>query len=230
MCDPLGDSNTVYFVAPRNKTTPSNGTRVESDRSVIVVAARMDALALFDQVEVGFDSPSTGLVTLLATAELVAEAFRTTSSFKSGVENIMFLLLQGESFDYIGSSRLVYDMQHDAFPFNLTEALAESRFLHNGTQPLLAPGKVKAWLELGQLGIGRPGAASSPLFLHERGDAADMMAALGNNAPAGLDVKSSRAGALPPCSAQSVLKERKDLPTVLVTNYDTQFQGDMYHR
>ena len=36
----------------------------------------MDALALFDQVEIGFDSPSTGIVTLLASAKLVAEALR----------------------------------------------------------------------------------------------------------------------------------------------------------
>jgi hypothetical protein len=76
MCDLLCDSNTVYSVAPRNKTTPSNGTRVESDRSVIVVAARMDALALFGQVKVGFHSPSTGLDTLLATAEVVAQSHR----------------------------------------------------------------------------------------------------------------------------------------------------------
>ena len=34
----------------RNSTTPQNATREEPDRSVIVVAARMDALALFDQV------------------------------------------------------------------------------------------------------------------------------------------------------------------------------------
>ena len=48
----------------------------EKEKSVMVVAARMDALALFDQVEVGFDSPSTGIVALLATARLVAEALR----------------------------------------------------------------------------------------------------------------------------------------------------------
>ena len=54
MCNLLCDFNTVYFVAPRNKTTPSNGTRVESDRSVIVVAATMNSLALFGQVKVGF--------------------------------------------------------------------------------------------------------------------------------------------------------------------------------
>ena len=48
----------------------------------MVVAARMDALALFDQVEVGFDSPSTGIVTLLATAKLVAEALRDRFAFR----------------------------------------------------------------------------------------------------------------------------------------------------
>ena len=75
------------------------------------------------KVEVGFNSPSTGIVTLLATAHLVAEALKT-SALKAGVENILFLLIHGESFDYIGSSRLVYDMQHQAFPFNLSQVLA----------------------------------------------------------------------------------------------------------
>ena len=65
VCDALSDSNIVYFAKPRcapptllpssitivrNSTTPQNTTREEPDRSVIVVAARMDALALFDQV------------------------------------------------------------------------------------------------------------------------------------------------------------------------------------
>jgi hypothetical protein len=29
-------------------------------------------------------------------------------------------IILGESFDYIGSSRLVYDMTTDSFPYNLT--------------------------------------------------------------------------------------------------------------
>ena len=78
VCDPLSDSNTSYWARCRNATSPSTESdkcqREEKDKSVMVVAARMDALALFDQVEVGFDSPSTGIVTLLATAKLVAKA------------------------------------------------------------------------------------------------------------------------------------------------------------
>ena len=31
----------------------------------------------------------------------------------------MFVLLNGESYDYIGSSRLIYDMEHDVFPYKI---------------------------------------------------------------------------------------------------------------
>ena len=186
VCDPLSDSNTVYWARCRNATTPSTDSekcqREEKDKSVMVVAARMDALALFDQVEVGFDSPSTGIVTLLATAKLVAEALRdrfaflflekvikflllfSSFKFKAGVENILFLLLQGESFDNIGSSRLVYDMQNGAFPFDLAKAKKEGKLLDNGTQPLLDVNKVKFWIELGQL------APTGGLFVHTKGE------------------------------------------------------------
>ena len=31
-------------------------------------------------------------------------------------KNVLFALLNGKSFDYIGSSRMAYDMQKDQFP------------------------------------------------------------------------------------------------------------------
>ena len=81
------------------------------------------------------------------------------------MENILFLLLQGESFDNIGSSRLVYDMQNGAFPFDLAKAKEEGRLLENGTQPLLDMSKVKFWIELGQLAPTGAG-----LFVHTKGE------------------------------------------------------------
>ena len=39
-----------------------------------------------------------------------------------GVENILFLLVHGESFDYIGSTRAVYDMMNQSFPFKIDQA------------------------------------------------------------------------------------------------------------
>ena len=82
------------------------------------------------------------------------------------MENILFLLLQGESFNNIGSSRLVYDMQNGAFPFDLAKAKKEGKLLDNGTQPLLNMSKVKFWIELGQLA---PVGAGSGLYIHSTG-------------------------------------------------------------
>ena len=36
-------------------------------------------------------------------------------------ENIYFMLFTGESFDYIGSSRIVYDMKRQQFPFSIED-------------------------------------------------------------------------------------------------------------
>jgi len=231
VCDPLSDSNTVYWARCRNATTPSTESekcqREEKDKSVMVVAARMDALALFDQVEVGFDSPSTGIVTLLATAKLVAEALRDSSfKFKAGVENILFLLLQGESFDNIGSSRLVYDMQNGAFPFDLAKAKEEGRLLDNGTQPLLDMSKVKFWIELGQLAPTGAG-----LFVHTKGEQGvvnEVKRQLKAN-DQGLAVKDTTRVSLPPCSAQSILKKDPNVPSLLLSNYDKEFENKMFH-
>ena len=64
VCDPLSDDNIFYLARER----PVG--RAEAEKSILVVAARLDALALFDQVEVGFDSPATGIVTLLTVAKV----------------------------------------------------------------------------------------------------------------------------------------------------------------
>ena len=41
------------------------------DKSVLIVSARLDAINLFDKLESGFDSPSLGIVTLLAAVQIL---------------------------------------------------------------------------------------------------------------------------------------------------------------
>ena len=41
------------------------------DKSVLIVSARLDAINLFDKLEFGFDSPSLGIVTLLAAVQIL---------------------------------------------------------------------------------------------------------------------------------------------------------------
>lgn len=57
-CDPLGDRNIHWPLAPL----------AESDNTVIMVTARLDASSLFDGVSPGAGNAVTGMVTLLATA------------------------------------------------------------------------------------------------------------------------------------------------------------------
>ena len=54
----------------------------EDKDSVIVVAARMDTLTLFDQTEVGFNSPTTGIVTLLSVARAVSRAVSSSQQYR----------------------------------------------------------------------------------------------------------------------------------------------------
>ena len=66
--DPMGDQNIFHL----NAGTELDLTKDRfDDESVLIVSARLDAISLFDQLEVGFDSPSLGIVTLLAAAEIL---------------------------------------------------------------------------------------------------------------------------------------------------------------
>ena len=74
LCDPLSDDNIHHFLSPR--------LQAEDQDSVIVVAAKMDALTLFDQLEAGFDSPASGIVTLLSVAHAVSRAVNNNPQYR----------------------------------------------------------------------------------------------------------------------------------------------------
>jgi len=220
VCDPLSDNNIHYFVSPRNGTTPSNQTKVQSEESVIVVSARLDALSLFDQVEVGFETPVTGIVTLLTTAHLVSQAMKTLS-YKAGVENVLFLLIHGESFDYIGSSRLVYDMENQAFPFNKSKAEQAETYYSNGTQSLFTKPNIKTFIELGQLSNSQ----ESNVYMHSMNNPKEVVDALRANKGS---LSTMAVNGIPPASVQSFLKQSA-IPSVVLTNFENEFSNTMYH-
>jgi nicastrin len=76
---------------------------------VIVISARMDSASLFEGLARGADSAGTGIATLLAIVKQL-------SIFKDEI------LFHGESFGYIGSSRMVYDMKKGDFPLGINES------------------------------------------------------------------------------------------------------------
>lgn len=115
----------------------------------------------------------------------------------------MFSLLNGEAFDYIGSSRMVYDMQQNNF-----NALG-------GTN--LRLDDIKSVIEFGQLGKGN-------IFLHISGNNDDTINRLGNALNASI-LKDS----VPPTSVQSFLEAKPDLTTVVISNHGKNFMNRYYN-
>nr|XP_060613803.1 nicastrin [Anolis sagrei ordinatus] len=109
VCDPLTDFNVWSSVKP------INGSEKPPPDSVVMAAARIDSHSFFWNVAPGAESAVGSFVALLAAAEAIHKA----PEAQALPRNILFAFFQGETFDYIGSSRMVYDMQNGKFPINL---------------------------------------------------------------------------------------------------------------
>uniref|UniRef100_A0AAY5KPL5 Nicastrin n=1 Tax=Esox lucius TaxID=8010 RepID=A0AAY5KPL5_ESOLU len=111
VCDPLGDFNVWGSIRPYNRSQLGH----RDNESVVMAAARLDSRAFFWDVSTGAEGSISGFVTLLA----AAHALRDVTQVAPPTHNILFAFFQGEAFDYIGSSRMVYDMQNGKFVIDL---------------------------------------------------------------------------------------------------------------
>uniref|UniRef100_A0A8C8FIT3 Nicastrin n=1 Tax=Oncorhynchus tshawytscha TaxID=74940 RepID=A0A8C8FIT3_ONCTS len=111
VCDPLGDYNVWGSIRPYNDTVFGH----KENESVVIAAARLDSRAFFWEVSTGAEGSVSGFVTLLA----AAQALREVTHAAPPTRNILFAFFQGETFDYIGSSRMVYDMENGKFVIDL---------------------------------------------------------------------------------------------------------------
>nr|KAF6316316.1 nicastrin [Pipistrellus kuhlii] len=110
VCDPLSDYNVWSMLKPIN----TSGTLEPGDK-VVVAATQLDSRSFFWNVAPGAESAVASFVTQLAAAEALSKAPDVTTLPR----NVMFVFFQGETFDYIGSSRMVYDMERGKFPVPL---------------------------------------------------------------------------------------------------------------
>lgn len=114
--------------------------------------------------------------------------------------NVVFSLLNGEAFDYIGSSRMIYDMKQNHF-----DALGFNMKLDN----------IKSIIEFGQLGKGK-------IILHSNGE--DPIIDRLQDA-----LEANISNSIPPTSAQSFLNAKPNLTTVVITNHGEQFENRYYN-
>ncbi|XP_040086047.1 nicastrin isoform X1 [Oryx dammah] len=110
VCDPLSDFNVWSVLKPINTSRT-----LEPDDRVVVAATRLDSRSFFWNVAPGAESAVASFVTQLA----AAEALQKAPDVATLPRNVMFVFFQGETFDYIGSSRMVYDMEKGSFPVQL---------------------------------------------------------------------------------------------------------------
>ncbi|XP_015588918.1 nicastrin isoform X2 [Cephus cinctus] len=182
-CDPLGDRNIHWAVAP-----------ITDDlESVILVTAKLDSSSLFNDLSPGAGGAVTGFVTLLATAY-----YLNTLNATINKTNVVFSLLNGEDFDYIGSSRFVYDLKGGNF-----NSLGGKTLLFD---------QISSVIELSQLGRG-------PLYLHASNYEDNQILTQLQAALSATILKDS----VPPASVQSFLKANSNLSATVISNYKEEF-------
>ncbi|KAL6103809.1 ncstn [Pungitius sinensis] len=207
VCDPLADNNIWASTSPLNNTAKGH----KEGESVVVAAARLDSRSFFFDVAPGAESSVAGFVALLA----AAHALRNVTREAPPTRNILYAFFQGETFDYIGSSRMVYDMENKKFAVDLDN--------------------IHSVLEIGQVGL----QVNSSLWLHSdpvsrKNSSVDqevktLLESLRAGA-AGLNVsleEPSFSQPLPPCSFQRFLRARP-IPGVVIQDHQSSFTNRFY--
>ncbi|XP_063803017.1 nicastrin isoform X2 [Pseudophryne corroboree] len=207
VCDSLAGYNVWSSLKPINVS----GTLAPEDQ-VIVSAARIDSRSFFWNLAPGAESTVSGLVTQLA----AAEALHKVADSQSLPRNIMFAFFQGEVFDYIGSSRMVYDMEKGRFPVKLSN--------------------IHSFVELSQVALRN----SSMLWAHtdpvsRSNDSVDtevqQMIQTLKAASSGSNVtlqEVNQSQALPPASFQRFLRAQ-NIPGVVLTDHRTAYHNKYYN-
>ncbi|KAM9322488.1 nicastrin [Pholidichthys leucotaenia] len=207
VCDPLGDFNVWSSTRPLNNTAKGH----KAGESVVIAAARLDSRSFFFDIAPGADSALSGFVTLLA----AAHALRNLTEETHPNRTILYTFFQGETFDYIGSSRMVYDMENNQFAVDMDN--------------------VHSVLEIGQMGLH----GDSKLWLHtdpvsrKNSSINDEVKNLINNlqtAATNLNItvqEPNSSQPLPPSSFQRFLRARP-VPGVVIENHQSAYTNRYY--
>uniref|UniRef100_A0A3P8TRQ4 Nicastrin n=1 Tax=Amphiprion percula TaxID=161767 RepID=A0A3P8TRQ4_AMPPE len=207
VCDPLGDFNVWASTRPLNNTEKGH----KMWEKVVIAAARLDSRSFFFDVAPGAESGASGFITLLA----AAHALRNVTQEAQPNRTIFYTFFQGETFDYIGSSRMVYDMENNQFTVDLDN--------------------VHSVLEIGQVGLhgeSRLWLHSDPVSRRNSSVNEEVRKLIENlqSAAAGLGFTVGEAGfsqPLPPSSFQRFLRARQ-IPGVVIENHQLNFTNRYY--
>uniref|UniRef100_A0A803VUF4 Nicastrin n=1 Tax=Ficedula albicollis TaxID=59894 RepID=A0A803VUF4_FICAL len=203
VCDPLLDYNVWSSLKPINASG-----KVEPEQRLILAATRVDSHSFFWNVAPGAEAAVGSFVSLLA----AAQALQAAPGALQLPRNVLFVFFQGETFDYIGSSRLVFDMEQEKFPLRLEN--------------------IGAFLELGQVSLRN----DSVLWMHtdpisrqnqsvdsQVQNLLDVLLSSSSGSNVSLQ-EPENSQPLPPSSFQRFLRSR-NIPGVVLSDHRTAFHN-----
>lgn len=221
-CDPLSSRNVFTYLTPRAQN------HSYTDRSVVLVVARMDSLSIFDEMSHGADSAITGLVTLLSVARTLASA-REKMALHEVKKEVVFAVFDGEAFDYIGSSATVFDMEKGLFPKVLNSKIRPAK---------ISLSHISHVIELNQL-VDRSDGQSPSVFLHTdpvtTAKSKEVETSLQKLVQIIIDAgivktkESDRQHGLPPSSVQSFLRSDPQIVGLHISNHENEYKNPYYN-
>ncbi|XP_058812437.1 nicastrin [Topomyia yanbarensis] len=112
-CDPLQGKNVFASLFPRVQVNIED-RKVDVTERIILLSTRMDTTTMFDGIGLGAMDSLVPFTILMSIAHFLAKVL--PERVNSADPNVLFVFFNGESYDYIGSQRFVYDLQKGAFP------------------------------------------------------------------------------------------------------------------
>lgn len=203
-CDPLQGKNIYGTLFSRSLVKPENRT-VDNSEKIILISARLDTTSNFDGLGLGAMDSLASVATLVTSAHFLRKIVKSNDINEKKNVNVMFVLFNGESYDYIGSQRFVYDLKKgNAFP-------APSSY----TRPLTLD-NILMMIDIGPLD------SFTKLNFYHLGESSwsdKFIASVNhykNQLKINVNITSQVTNNIPPVSAQTFLRENSSFPAFVL--------------
>lgn len=223
-CDPLQGKNVYATLFPQNHTLRStidmetsemSQTISSSNEKFILVSCRLDTTSMFDGVGLGAQDSLVSYVTLLNVGHMLTKLLpKRTQNERL---NVLFVAFNGESYDYIGSQRFVYDLQNLAFPTKST-----------GSDPITIE-NIEFMIDIGVLDNITAINLHSAVNFPQAKDFLNKLQFYSKKFNLPINFSPIIGENLPPTSAQSFLRENLTFPAIILSSKpENQYYHSIY--
>ncbi|KAG2287099.1 hypothetical protein Bca52824_046703 [Brassica carinata] len=209
-CLPLGGYSVWSSLPPINVSSSNNR------KPIVLTVASMDSASFFRDKSFGADSPISGLVAFLG----AVDALSRVVGFSNLKKQLVFLVLTGETWGYLGSRRFLHELD-----------------LHSDAVAGLSDTMIETVLEIGSVGKGSSGGINT-FFAHKtRVSSATNMTLdalkIAQDSFTSKNIKILSADktnpGIPPSSTMAFMKKNPQTSAVVLEDFDTKFVNKFYH-